>query len=287
MTAQRSTSPATRIPFRKMQGLGNDFMIVDRIWHPVELSNEQIRRLADRHFGVGFDQLLMVEPPGRPDVDFDYRIFNADGNEVEHCGNGARCLARYVLDTGLIPPGSIRVRTSNRLLSLEAHNDGRISVDMGPPDFSPRSLPFEAANGTEDGYSLDVEGDTVHFRAVSMGNPHVVLAVEDTEQAPVETLGAALGRHRAFPQGVNAGFMQRIDRSTIRLRVFERGCGETTACGTGACAAAVTGIAAGELDTRVTVQLRGGELDISWQGGDNPVIMTGPAVTVYEGTALL
>lgn len=280
-----------RVPFTKMQGLGNDFMVIDRISYRIDLTGNQVRRLADRHFGVGFDQLLMIEPPSRPDVDFDYRIFNADGSEVEHCGNGARCFARYVLDRGLVVSSPILVRTCNRTLSLQEHSDNQISVDMGVPDFRPASLPLEPAEpATDEGdiarHALNVDGRNVEFRALSMGNPHIVLSVDDVEQAPVNTLGPALCRHPAFPQGVNVGFMRKLDRSTIRLRVFERGVGETIACGTGACAAAVAGMAAGELENQVTVRLGGGELRINWQGDDSPVIMTGPAVTVYEGTVL-
>lgn len=276
------------LPFTKMQGLGNDFMVIDRISHPVELSQAQIRQLADRHFGVGFDQLLLVDPPVTADADFNYRIFNADGGEVEHCGNGARCFARFVLDKGLAVRTPIRVRTSNRLLELAIEGE-TVSVDMGAPDFDPAALPF-AANAAER-YTLDLVLDGQHrqqeFFAVSVGNPHIVLLVDDVETAPVTTLGAALLAHPAFPQGVNVGFMQRLDRSNIRLRVYERGVGETIACGTGACAAVVCGIAAGLLDRQVNVQLRGGELLISWAGPGQSIMMCGPAATVYEGNVEL
>lgn len=279
-----------KLQFTKMHGLGNDFLVVDRIRHPVRLSRKQIQRLADRHFGVGFDQLLMIDPPDRPDVDFRYRIFNADGSEVEHCGNGARCFARFVLDKGLIQRRTIRVSTVNRLLTLKVSRSGQVSVDMGEPDFSPAALPFRTAEEA-DRYTLTLETEKglepVELSAVSVGNPHCVLTVEDVEEAPVETLGPRLGAHADFPQGVNVGFMQVLDRSTIRLRVFERGAGETVACGTGACAAVVCGIRNGQLDSEVTVKLRGGDLQITWPGPGHTITMTGPATTVYEGTVTL
>lgn len=283
-----------RVPFTKMHGLGNDFMVLDTISNPVELSPEQVRLLGDRRRGVGFDQLLVIGPPQRPDADFNYRIFNPDGTEVEHCGNGARCFARYVLNRGLIARSPIRVQTMNRLLELHTHDDGQVTVDMGAPDFEPAALPFTAP-ARQDYYRLNVpvapaasEFTEAVFQAVSMGNPHIVLTVADCEQAPVNTLGAVLCTwSAAFPQGVNVGFMQIIDRSTIRLRVFERGAGETEACGTGTCAAVVCGIQAGLLDARVRAILNGGELQIEWHGEGTPVLMTGPAASVYEGTVLL
>lgn len=281
-----------RLKFTKMHGLGNDFMVVDRIRQPVRLSRAQIQRLSDRHFGVGFDQLLMVDPPDSPDVDFNYRIFNADGSEVEHCGNGARCFARYVLDKGLTAQREIRVRTVNRLLTLVVADDGQVAVDMGEPDFSPAALPFRA-EAEAPHYSLDLDmpasGRTnrVTFAAVSVGNPHCVIEVNDVGQAAVGEIGPVTGAHPAFPKGVNVGFMQVVDRSTIRLRVYERGAGETVACGTGACAAVVCGIRNGLLDSRVRVMLTGGELTIEWPGPGRPITMTGPAETVYEGALLL
>ncbi|MDT8429091.1 MAG: diaminopimelate epimerase [Pseudomonadales bacterium] len=271
-----------------MQGLGNDFMVIDRISHPVELTPAQIRQLADRHFGVGFDQLLLVDPPTTADADFNYRIFNADGSEVEHCGNGARCFARFVLDKGLAVRTPIRVRTSNRLLEL-AIESGGVRVDMGEPDFDPAALPFAAEAAKR--YTLDVcfngENRRQEFFAVSVGNPHIVLLVDDVETAPVQALGAVLLAHPTFPQGVNVGFMQCLDRRTIRLRVYERGVGETIACGTGACAAVACGIAAGLLDQQVDVQLRGGSLMISWAGPGQSIMMCGPATTVFEGNVEL
>lgn len=282
-----------RVPFTKMHGLGNDFVVLDTISHPVELSPEQVRALGDRKRGIGFDQLLIIGPPHRPDADFSYRIFNPDGSEVEHCGNGARCFARYVTNRGLIARSPIRVQTVNRLLELHNNNDGQVTVDMGLPDFSPASLPF-SADSESAFYSLNVpvapDADVytdARFQAVSMGNPHIVLTVPDCDNAPVNTLGAVLCSWPAFSQGVNVGFMQIIDRRTIRLRVFERGAGETEACGTGTCAAVVCGIAAGVLDHKVRAILNGGELQIEWQGPGQPVLMTGPATTVYEGTVLL
>lgn len=292
-----SRSPQ-RVPFTKMHGLGNDFVVIDTISHPVDLSPDQVRALGNRKRGIGFDQLLVIGPPQRPDADFHYRIFNPDGSEVEHCGNGARCFARYVLDRGLISrrtdsDGPIRVQTMNRLLELHCHADGQVTVDMGQPDFEPTSLPFSADTQAAF-YTLKVPDAPdsevlleTRFQAVSMGNPHIVLTVPDSNAAPVDTLGPVLCTWPAFPQGVNVGFMQIVDRQTIRLRVFERGAGETEACGTGACAAVVCGIAAGLLEHKVQTILNGGELHIEWQGQGYPVRMTGPATTVYEGTVLL
>jgi diaminopimelate epimerase len=292
MNEQQAQTNALKIPFTKMHGLGNDFVVLDTISNPVQLSKEQIQLLGDRHRGIGFDQLLIIEAPQRPDADFNYRIFNADGSEVEHCGNGARCFARYVLNRGLIARTPIRVQTKNRMLELHAHDDGLVSVDMGAPDFDPAALPFQSSAQRQP-YTLTLDEPllgaptTVEFQAVSMGNPHIVMTVDDCETAPVATLGPILCTHPAFPQGVNVGFMQVLDRQTIRLRVFERGAGETEACGTGACAAVVCGIQNGLLDARVRTLLNGGELTIEWTGNDQPVIMTGPATTVFEGTAVL
>jgi len=278
-----------QVQFTKMHGLGNDFVVLNLITHPLRLRTDQIRRLADRHTGIGFDQLLLVEPPSTPDVDFNYRIFNADGNEVEHCGNGARCFARYVLDKGLIAQPPIRVRTVNRVLTLEVDDNKLVSVDMGQADFSPAALPFDAELQQQYELAVDVDGTTRNFpfSAVSLGNPHIVLQVDDVASAPVHTLGAALRKHPAFPKGVNVGFMQIVDRSTILVRVFERGVGETMSCGTGACAAAVCGINNNMLDHDVRVILTGGELNIHWPGNNTPVVMTGPATTVFEGRVTL
>ncbi len=274
-----------QLPFTKMHGLGNDFVVLDLISHPVSLSTEQIRALADRHFGIGFDQLLLVEAPTQPDVDFNYRIFNCDGGEVEHCGNGARCFARFVLDKGLTSRREIRVKTARGLIILQVAANGDVRVDMGPPDFTPASLPFLESQAPRYTRHVTVDGTStpLHFYAVSMGNPHAVILVDDLDSTPVGTLGAALGAHPDFLRGVNVGFMQIVDRGQIRLRVFERGAGETQACGTGACAAVVCAHAAGLVDADVVAHLRGGDLRIQWEGGDHPVLMQGPAATVFEG----
>ncbi|HMW14220.1 MAG: diaminopimelate epimerase [Pseudomonadales bacterium] len=271
-----------RLRFTKMQGAGNDFMVVDLVTQQAVLTPTQIRQLADRHFGVGFDQLLLVEPPTDPGIDFKYRIFNADGGEVEQCGNGARCFARFVRDQRLSWKERITVETRGGLLELLLERDGSVTVDMGAPDFSPKALPFQAEAEALH-YPLEVAGQTLEIGAVSMGNPHAVLVVDDVERAPVTTLGPAIGSHPRFPKGVNVGFMQIVDRTTIKLRVHERGAGETLACGTGACAAAVIGMRRGQLDGQVTVRLTGGELLIRWAGNGAHVWMSGPATRVYEG----
>ena len=274
------------VPFTKMQGLGNDFVILDLVTNKVQLTPGQIRQLADRHFGIGFDQLLQIEPPDSPDVDFNYRIFNADGQEVEHCGNGARCFAAFVHEHGLSDRNPIRVKTVSRILELDLHPDGQVSVDMGRPIFNPADIPLRAADQAStyqrtleiNGTSLDVE-----FSALSMGNPHAVLVVDDVESAPVEEVGRALGSHPDFPAGVNVSFMEINNRKQVKLRVFERGVGETLACGTGACAAVVAGRARDLLDASVVLILRGGDLTVSWPADDGSVLMTGPATTVFEG----
>jgi len=277
---RRSQGPALR--FTKMHGLGNDFMVVDAISQPFRLRPEMIRELADRNFGIGFDQLLVVEPPGLPDVDFRYRIFNADGSEVEQCGNGARCFARFVRDQRLTNKKVIRVQTAGGVIELRVGKDGMVMVNMGVPELNPPAIPF-AADCRKDVYTVDVDGQTVELSAVSMGNPHGVLVVDDVDTAPVETLGPLLERHPRFPARANIGFLQILDRGHARLRVFERGSGETLACGSGACAAVVAGNIRGLLDQRVEVELRGGKLVIEWQGEGAPVMMEGPATTVFEG----
>ncbi|MBF8223406.1 diaminopimelate epimerase [Halomonas sp. 328] len=268
--------------FTKMHGLGNDFMVVDLVTQRARLRDEQIRQLADRHFGIGFDQLLIVEPPRDPDLDFRYRIYNADGSEVENCGNGARCFARFVRDQRLTHKHKIRVETAGGPLTLVVQEDGRVSVDMGPPRFAPEALPFEAATD-QLRHPLTVEGETLEIGVVSMGNPHAVLRVDDVDSAPVARLGPAIESHPRFPRRVNAGFMQVVSPHEIRLRVYERGSGETLACGTGACAAVASGIRQGLLESPVTVRLPGGELTIEWAGDGAPLIMTGPAERVFEG----
>jgi diaminopimelate epimerase len=275
-----------RLKFTKMHGLGNDFVVLDATRASIALSRDQLRRIADRHLGIGCDQILQVEPPRQPDTDFYYRIFNADGGEVEQCGNGARCFVRFVREQGLTDKTQIRVGTLSGVIVPKLEADGRITVDMGVPEFEPARIPF-VADRRAIVYALDVGGDTVEISAVSMGNPHAVQVVSDIDVAPVGTQGPALETHARFPQRVNAGYMQVVNRRRIRLRVYERGAGETLACGTGACAAVVAGIQRDLLDRDVTVATRGGELGISWQGEGQPVLMTGPAATVYAGEITL
>lgn len=274
------------ISFTKMQGLGNDFVVIDATSQPIELTTEQVRFLADRRLGVGCDQVLLVEPPRQSEVDFTYRIFNADGGEVEQCGNGARCFARYVRDHGLTRKKDIAVATRAGLISLHVEADGQITVDMGIPQFEPEVIPFEAEARAET-YPLQLASTEVDVSVVSMGNPHAVLRVEEVENAPVDSLGPEIEAHRRFPRRVNVGFMQIVDRQHINLRVYERGAGETLACGTGACAAVVVGRQRGWLDDKVTVSLPGGNLRIQWSGEGQAVMMTGPAVSVFEGRVRL
>lgn len=268
--------------FTKMHGLGNDFVVVDLITQRARLRPEQISAMADRRFGIGFDQLLTVEPPLGPDMDFRYRIYNADGNEVESCGNGARCFARFVRDQRLTHKREIHVETAGGPLALHIESDGQVRVDMGQPRFAPAELPFEADEDRPT-HALDVGGQTYQVGAVCMGNPHVVLHVDDIDTAPVATLGPAIEQHPRFPKRVNVGFMQVMSPQQIRLRVFERGSGETQACGTGACAAVASGIRRGLLKSPVRVQLLGGELDISWPADNASLIMTGPVERVFDG----
>jgi len=268
--------------FTKMHGCGNDFVVLDLITQRLVLKERHIRKLADRHFGIGCDQVLVVEPPSRPDVDFRYRIYNADGGEVEQCGNGARCFARFVRDKRLTGKDRIRVETAAGVIELQITRNRQVQVDMGPPVLDPQRIPFEAPARALT-YGVNVDGRTLEIGAVSMGNPHAVLLVDDVAAAPVTSLGPQLETHPRFPQRVNVGFMQVLNRGAINLRVWERGAGETLACGTGACAAVVHGQLRGLLDAQVEVNLRGGTLSIEWQGQDHPVMMTGPAVTVYEG----
>lgn len=274
------------VRFSKMHGLGNDFMVIDAVAQRVRLTPEVVKRLSDRHTGVGFDQLLLVEPPTRPDMDFRYRIYNADGSEVEHCGNGARCFARFVRERRLTVKQEIQVETAKGSAVLKVLADRTVQVDMGAPILQPVEIPF-AAEHQATSYALEVEGKTYDVSAVSMGNPHCVLVVDDISQAPVKQLGRVIEKHPRFPQRVNVGFMQVISADHIKLRVFERGAGETRACGTGACAAVVAGRLRGLLNEDVMVELPGGELQISWKGERQPVMMTGPATTVYEGQIYL
>ena len=283
-----------KLRFTKMQGAGNDFVVLDATRAPIKLDAAQYRRLGDRRYGVGADQILMIEPADAPGIDFGYRIFNGgSGDEVEHCGNGARCFMRYVRDHGLSDQRTLRVRTVNNVLELRLQDDGRVTVDMNVPVFELARVPFDAAGlraREVAGFALwplDVGGARVELAVLSMGNPHAVQIVADVDAAPVATQGPLIERHPRFPQGVNAGYLQIKDRGHVRLRVFERGAGETLACGTGACAAVVAGIRLGLLDARVEVQTRGGRLTIEWPGGadgdDAHVLMTGPAETVYVG----
>lgn len=268
--------------FTKMHGAGNDFVVVDATRVPFTLDAPGIRRLADRHFGIGFDQMLVVEPARSRDTDFYYRIFNSDGGEVSQCGNGARCFVRYVHDKGLSAKNAIRVETRSGIIEPRLENDGRVTVNMGVPVFEPARIPF-VADRRASTYALDVDGRKLEISAVSMGNPHAVQVVADVDAAPLATEGPLIERHPRFPERVNAGYMQIVDRRHIKLRVFERGAGETLSCGTGACAAVVTGIARGSLDSPVTVDTRGGVLEIAWPGEAQPVSMTGPAQSVFEG----
>ena len=271
-----------KLKFAKMHGLGNDFVVIDGVRQPVALTPEQLRYLADRHFGVGCDQILLVEKPTQPGVDFRYRIFNADGGEVEQCGNGARCFVRFVHEQGLTDKREIRVETLRGTIAPRLEGDGNVTVDMGEPRFLPAEIPFLHDEDVVI-YNLDVADETLEISVVSMGNPHAVQVVGDVEAAPVGEHGPLIESHERFPQRVNAGFMQVVDRHAIRLRVYERGSGETLACGTGACAAAVAGIRRGLLDSPVRVTTRGGDLTIAWGGPGRPVLMTGPAATVFSG----
>ena len=272
--------------FTKMHGLGNDFVVFDATRAPVELDREQIRFISDRRLGVGCDQILLVEPARDPGTDFYYRIFNADGSEVEQCGNGARCFARFVRSHGLTDKQVIPVGTARGPIELTVLEDEQVRVNMGPPGLAPRDLPFTTGEQATV-YPLQVGEQTVQISAVSMGNPHAVLLVDDVQQAPVDELGPRIESHPDFPQRVNVGFMAVRTREEINLRVYERGAGETLACGTGACAAVVAGRLRGLLDERARVHLPGGDLVVSWQGKGEPVWMTGPATEVFEGSIRL
>ena len=282
-----------KLHFTKMQGAGNDFVVLDATRTPLTLDAAAYRHLADRRFGVGADQILIVGPADEPGIDFSYRIVNADGSEVEQCGNGARCFVRYVRDKGLTDKRSVRVRTLGGVIELHEADDGRVTVDMGVPVFEPARVPFDASGlqprrqGRMDLWPLDVAGRRVEMGVASMGNPHAVQRVDDVDTAPVAEQGPLIEHHARFPRRVNAGFMQVLEPGRIRLRVHERGVGETLACGTGACAAVVVGMQAGWLAPRVEVEMRGGTLGIAWAGAwagtGSAVQMTGPAQTVFEG----
>jgi diaminopimelate epimerase len=281
----------SRLKFTKMQGAGNDFVVLDGVSRPVDMTPQRARRIADRHFGVGCDQVLLVEKPRSKDADFRYRIWNADGGEVEQCGNGARCFVRFVHDKGLTKKTEIHVETLSGVIAPRLEADGQVSVDMGAPRFDPGEVPFDASGlrpvQENKRWPVEVAGRVVPLAVLSMGNPHAVQTVEDVDAAPVTTQGPLIERHPRFPKRANAGYLQVVNRSRVRLRVWERGAGETLACGTGACAAVVTGIREGLLDDTVRVETRGGQLTIRWAGGENDpnrsVWMTGPAVTVFEG----
>jgi diaminopimelate epimerase len=271
-----------KLKFTKMHGIGNDFVVIDGFSQSVSLTGEQIKFIANRHFGVGCDQLLMVERPTLENIDFRYRIFNADGGEVEQCGNGARCFAGFVHDKKLTDKTEIRVQTAGGVITLKMQNDGQVTVNMGAPRFNPNEIPL-LAETEQLQYPLHMGGDAVNISAVSMGNPHAVQIVENVETAPVDIQGPLIESHASFPKRVNAGFMQIMDNHHIRLRVFERGSGETLACGSGACAAAVSGIRLGQLQSPVNVEMLGGKLHIEWAGENQPVWMTGPAQIVFDG----
>ncbi|RZT38622.1 diaminopimelate epimerase [Cupriavidus agavae] len=279
-----------KLQFTKMHGAGNDFIVLDGIHQRLDLTDAQWRALASRHFGIGADQILIVEKSDRPDVDFRYRIFNNDGGEVEHCGNGARCFVRFVTDKGMTDKRTVRVEVMNGVITLTLQDDGQVTVDMGAPELEPARVPFVAeglptrGEGSDTLFGLEINGRTAWISPVSMGNPHAVQVVDDVEQFPVLQDGPVIEHHKTFPNRVNAGFMQVVDRQTIRLRVFERGAGETLACGTGACAAVVAGIRRGLLESPVKVHTHGGDLTIAWDGAGQPVQMTGPATTVFEGS---
>jgi diaminopimelate epimerase len=270
-----------KIKFTKMHGLGNDFVVIDGISQSISLGPEKLRRLADRHSGIGCDQVLLIET-AQGDANYRYRIFNADGGEVEQCGNGARCFVRYVHDRGMTSKREIRVETLGGMIIPRLEADGEVTVNMGAPKFEPREIPFVAEKRAQT-YPLDIGNKQLEISVVSMGNPHAVQLVPDIDAAPVLTEGVMIEGHPRFPQRVNAGYMQVIDRHHIRLRVYERGAGETLACGTGACAAVVAGIQRGLLESPVKVSFRRGDLFIRWEGGNQPVWMTGPAVTVFDG----
>jgi diaminopimelate epimerase len=270
------------IRFTKMHGQGNDFVVLDGVRQALSIGEREARFLADRHRGVGCDQVLLVERPHSPANDFRYRIFNSDGGEVGQCGNGARCFARFVLDEGLTDKREIRVETASGVIAPRIEDSGQVTVDMGAPRFDPREVPFLAAEAREI-HSLEVGGQPIQASVLSMGNPHAVQFVDDAERAPVTSQGPLLEHHPAFPRRVNAGYAQVVSRGHLRLRVWERGAGETLACGTGACAAVVAGIRRGLLDGDVRVTTRGGDLRIRWPGGNAPVMMTGDAVRVFDG----
>jgi len=270
------------IKFTKMHGLGNDFVVIDAVRQAVNLNSDIIKQLADRNLGIGCDQVLVIEPPSAKNIDFDYRIFNCDGTEVEQCGNGARCMGRYIADQNLSGKKLVRLKSKNRIMEVQLKSRTLVTVDMGPPTLEPDAIPFIADNQNTT-YAIDIDGQTHNISAISMGNPHAVIRVDDINSAAVEQLGPQLQAHRQFPESVNVGFMEIVNPQHIRLRVYERGAGETQACGSGACAAAVAAIRQGLVENIVNIELLGGELSIEWQGDEQPVLMTGPTETVFHG----
>jgi len=270
------------IQFTKMQGLGNDFAVIDAVSHSVKITPDLVREMADRHFGIGFDQLLLVEPPNHAGIDFTYRIFNTDGQEVGQCGNGARCVGKFVLESGLTTKKNIRFGTLERDLEVHLQDNGQIAVNMGVPNFEPKDIPFDAPRYA-DSYQINVNGEQVELAAVNLGNPHAVLIYDNIKQGQLERLGKKLECHPRFPERVNVGFMQCVDRGHIYLRVYERGVGETLACGSGACAAVVIGRVKNLLDAEVRVEVPGGELKVQWLGKNNPVWLIGAAEIVFRG----
>ena len=268
--------------FTKMHGLGNDFVVIDTVRQNVDVSPEMVRRLAHRNLGIGCDQVLVIEPPSEKNIDFNYRIFNCDGAEVEQCGNGARCLGRYIFDQRLSGKKSVLVKTKNRVMEIQSSSKNLITANMGAPVFKPADIPF-IAEQQDKLYTIDIDNQPYSISAISMGNPHAVIQVEDIDSVAVEALGSQLQAHPRFPESVNVGFMEIVNRQHIKLRVFERGVGETQACGSGACAAAVAAIQQELVDHSIRVELLGGELRIEWRGDSQPVLMSGPAISVFQG----
>lgn len=268
--------------FTKMHGLGNDFVVLDAVRQSIRLNADIIKRIADRNLGIGCDQVLVIEPPTDRNIDFNYRIFNCDGSEVEQCGNGARCIGRYIKDQQLSGKKTLRIKTKNRVMEITTTTKNMITANMGEPSFIPADIPLDSEQ-QNDLYSIDINNSSLKIAALSVGNPHAVLQVDNIDQADVETIGSLIQKHSLFPESVNVGFMQIIDRQNLALRVYERGVGETQACGSGACAAAVAAIKQGLVDKTIEIKLLGGKLTIEWQGEGQPILMTGPAETVFHG----
>ena len=268
--------------FTKMHGLGNDFVVLDAVRQSIRLTTDIIKRIADRNLGIGCDQVLVIEPPTDRNIDFNYRIFNCDGSEVEQCGNGARCIGRYIKDQQLSGKKTLRIKTKNRVMEITTTTKNMITANMGEPSFIPKDIPLDSEQ-QNDLYSIDINNSSLKISALSVGNPHAVLQVDNIDQADVETIGSLIQKHSLFPESVNVGFMQIIDRQNLALRVYERGVGETQACGSGACAAAVAAIKQGLVDKTIEIKLLGGKLTIEWQGEGQPILMTGPAETVFHG----